>query len=1046
MKIARACLVGLVLSGAAWAEPVVEGRVRLASGEAAVGAQVLVFDLADLSRWVGATTDESGQFVVSLGALGSGQVLPAGFGLGQNYPNPFNPGTVIPYQLATDGYVRLDVFNLLGQRVVTLVDGEMSAGRYTAQWDARDGSGYGVAAGVYVYRLTAGGGTATRRMVLVDGSAGMGAGGMGPTGGLVNRAQDAPVYGLTVSGVGVETYVDAAFHVGDGPVEVVVAAAMVGRGKVAAEGILGDVNNDGKVDVTDALLVTQYSGDSSLVMPNGGDISLGDVNGDGVVNLTDGQLLLAYAANSSDPSLPAGIGQPVEEAVNQAPVLKRIGDQSVAPGGSLTFELVASDPDGDALTYRVRGNPTGSSLSGATFRWPSVGTAEVSHEVTFTVTDGRGGRASETVTLRVVEFRFNLIRHQIETEWPSFVNILFQVTDEDDQGVPFLTADHFEVRENDQVISPSESAMYIRKREAGSYSYGLKTVLMLDTSVSIRAHLAQIKEAALTLVRNRIPEQEIAVYEFSEEPVLLQDFTTDVDSLVAAIEGVRLGFATTNLYGSIIEGSGRWRDVYTTTEVRQGFMILLTDGSDTQGSSTLSRALSARGDKQVYTIGLGNEIEPDVLRRLGNAGFFHIADVGDLAGQLADELADQFAAIQTELDLLANSFYWLSYLSPKRGDKRHTLELSLKGNRRNSTVRGNFNSEDFVSVRPGLTVNASQSRPEGIEELRLGSGQTRRLEVVTFFGTERPRYRWESSDEGLVTVAPDTLDVTTVRVTAVGDSGAVTLRVYDEANGFDREVAVEVFDTGGSGLEQVFSLPGGGEMEFVWIEPGVFQMGSPESEEGRWDREGPLHEVELSRGFWLGKYEVTQGQWEAVMGSRPWSGKDYVQSNSSHPAVYISWDDVQEFIEKLNAAVGSSVYRLPTEAEWEYACRAGTQTRWSFGDDVSELTDYAWYYDNAWDVGEGYAHAVGTKLPNGWGLYDMHGNVWEWVQDRYSSSYYNSSPRVDPLGPDTGSDRVIRGGDFYNSARNVRSANRHYFSPGDLSGRIGVRPLRISTP
>ena len=477
---------------------------------------------------------------------------------------------------------------------------------------------------------------------------------------------------------------------------------------------------------------------------------MGCANGDGVVNLSDGQILLAYAANSSDPSLPAGIGQPVGEAVNQVPVLKRIGDLSVAPGGSLTFELVASDPDGDALTYRVRGNPTGSSLSGATFRWPSVGTAEVSHEVTFTVTDGRGGQASETITLRVVEFRFNLIRHQIDTAWPSFVNILFQVTDDEDQGVPFLTTEHFEVRENDQVVSPSESAMYVRKREAGSYSFGLKTVLMLDTSVSIRAHLAQIKEAALTLVRNRIPEQEIAVYEFSEEPVLLQDFTTDVDSLVAAIEGVRLGFATTNLYGSIIEGSGRWRDVYTTTEVRQGFMILLTDGSDTQGSSTLSRALSARGDKQVYTIGLGNEIEPDVLRRLGNAGFFHIADVGDLAGQLADELADQFAAIQTELDLLANSFYWLSYLSPKRGDRRHTLELRLKGNRRNSTVRGNFNSEDFVSVRPGLTINATEARPEGIEELRLGSGQTRRLEVVTFFGTERPRYRWESSDEGLV--------------------------------------------------------------------------------------------------------------------------------------------------------------------------------------------------------------------------------------------------------------------------------------------------------
>ena len=144
MKIVMAGLVGLVLSvGTVWAEPVVEGRVRLSSGGPAVGAQVLVFDLADVSRWVGATTDASGNFVLRLGALRSGQVLPAGFGLGQNYPNPFNPGTVIPYELAGDGYVRLEVFNLLGQRVATLVDGELGAGRYTAEWDARDGAGQG---------------------------------------------------------------------------------------------------------------------------------------------------------------------------------------------------------------------------------------------------------------------------------------------------------------------------------------------------------------------------------------------------------------------------------------------------------------------------------------------------------------------------------------------------------------------------------------------------------------------------------------------------------------------------------------------------------------------------------------------------------------------------------------------------------------------------------------------------------------------------------------------------------------------------------------
>ena len=1024
MKIVVACLVGLLWSVGVGAEPVVEGRVRLASGAPAIGARIMLFDLADLRRSVGATADESGEFVLSLEALGASVALPAGFALGQNYPNPFNPGTVIPYQLATDGYVRLDVFNLLGQRVVTLVDGEMAAGTYTVQWDARDGSGYGVAAGVYVYRLTAGGGTATRRMVLVDGPGFDKLSPRGAAGAVVVEAQtDAAVYGLTVSGVGLETYVDVDFRVGAGPVDVVVeAVGLAGRGKVAADGILGDVNDDGKVDAADLLLVTLYSSDSSTAIP--GDISLGDVNGDGAVDLSDVQIIAAYIANPADPALPAGIGEPVAEAVNQAPVLKRVGDQSVAPGGSLTVKLVASDPDGDALTYRVRGNPTGSSLSGATFRWPSVGTAEVAHEVTFTVSDGRGGQASETITLRVVEFRFNLIQHQIETEWPSFVNILFQVTDEDDQGVPFLTAEHFEVQENDQVVSPSESAMYIRKREPG-YSYGLKTVLMIDTSVSIRVHLAQIKEAAITLVRNRIPEQEIAVYEFSEEPVLLQDFTTDVDALVAAIEGVRLGFATTNLYGSIIEGSGRWRDVYTTTEVRQGFMILLTDGSDTQGAHTLSSALSARGDKKVYTIGLGNEIEPDVLRRLGNAGFFHIAEVSDLAGQLADELATQFAEIQTELDLLVSSFYWLSYLSPKRGSRSHTLELRLKGNRRNSTVQGNFNSRDFVSVRPGLMVNPSRARPEGIEELRIASEQKVRLEAVTFFGTERPRYRWESSDEGLVTVEVDTLDVSAVRVVAVGDSGQVTLRVYDEANGFDRQVEVEVFEV----EERTFLLPGGVEMEFVWIEPGVFQMGSPESERSDCDwceNEGPLHEVEISEGFWLGKYEVTQGEWEELTGRTPWSGESYVKDNPSHPAVYMSAAQVANYIRDLNFAAGSGgLYRLPTEAEWEYACRAGTTTRWSFGDDESQLTDYAWYDDNTCDVGECYGHAVGTKRANPWGLHDMHGNVHEWVRD------YGS----------------FRGGSFYNEAQYLRSAVRGYTSDLKSSfGNIGVRLVRTHNP
>ena len=220
-------------------------------------------------------------------------------------------------------------------------------------------------------------------------------------------------------------------------------------------------------------------------------------------------------------------------------------------------------------------------------------------------------------------------------------------------------------------------------------------------------------------------------------------------------------------------------------------------------------------------------------------------------------------------------------------------------------------------------------------------------------------------------------------------------------------------------------------------------MGLPARGAGYDNRASPVHEVEISEGFWLGKYEVTQEQWEAVMGTTPWSGGDFVVSDPSHPAVYISWIDVQAFIHRLNEAAGDSLYRLPSEAEWEYACRAGSTTRWSFGDDESQLTHYAWYRDNARDVGEWYAHAVGQKKPNAWGLYDMHGNAWEWVQD-WSGDYNNSSPRVDPRGPSSGYYRVVRSGGFGVYAFQLQSAYRGGWIPNSRArGSVGVRLLRI---
>ena len=245
---------------------------------------------------------------------------------------------------------------------------------------------------------------------------------------------------------------------------------------------------------------------------------------------------------------------------------------------------------------------------------------------------------------------------------------------------------------------------------------------------------------------------------------------------------------------------------------------------------------------------------------------------------------------------------------------------------------------------------------------------------------------------------------------------------------------------GFANLEITVNLPGGATMDFVWIEPGTFLMGS--SGTGGESDERPQHEVTISRGFFLGKYEITQAQWEAVMGTTPWSGSSYVQSDPNHPASYISWEadwlffwrnGVQEFIQRLNEAAGDSLYRLPTEAEWEYACRAGTTTRWSFGDDESQLRNYAWY--------KGSVGNVGGKLPNPWGLYDMHGNVSEWVQDWLGG--YSSYSQVDPTGPATGSHgRVMRGGTYNDIAHWVRSAARLGYGPSFRRSDFGARLLR----
>jgi sulfatase modifying factor 1 len=230
-------------------------------------------------------------------------------------------------------------------------------------------------------------------------------------------------------------------------------------------------------------------------------------------------------------------------------------------------------------------------------------------------------------------------------------------------------------------------------------------------------------------------------------------------------------------------------------------------------------------------------------------------------------------------------------------------------------------------------------------------------------------------------------------------------------------------------------------MTFNNIPAGTFTMGSPTIEEARGDDEHQ-HRATITKAFYMQTTEVTQGQWNAVMGTEPWKGQQYVKEGLNYAATYVSWDDAVAYCKKLSEREGKT-YRLPTEAEWEYACRAGTKTTWSFGDDdFLTLVDYAWCVDNAYLKNERYSHQVGLKKSNAFGLYDMHGNVFEWCHDYYGEDYYKQSPEKDPTGAAQGVSRVLRGGSWYDNWRLTRSAFRNRSFADNRFKHYGFRVVR----
>ncbi len=334
-------------------------------------------------------------------------------------------------------------------------------------------------------------------------------------------------------------------------------------------------------------------------------------------------------------------------------------------------------------------------------------------------------------------------------------------------------------------------------------------------------------------------------------------------------------------------------------------------------------------------------------------------------------------------------------------------------------------------LAPGDTIDFVLEMEEdafGAEEDGIG--------FVTVEGWEQIplQDREDSSYQAILLVTPSHPRIT---------DAVVTAHFTDRAENSIQPIDADETITSGfaAGEEQDFPLGDSGEMiTMVWIPPGDFWMGAQENESDAGSDEYPRHQVTISEGFWIGKYEVTQSQWLAIANysNFEWPG------NPNRPAEMISWEDaVNDFLPEVNSGSDENNWRLPTEAEWEYACRAGFNDTWYWwGNNYDNLYQYAWYEDNS----SNETHDVGGLLPNPWGLYDILGNVWEWCSDWCDNFYYEHSPDVDPEGPQDGTIRINRGSAWNHPTIYVRIAKRGSIPPSFRSATIGFRLVFDETP
>jgi len=701
-----------------------------------------------------------------------------------------------------------------------------------------------------------------------------------------------------------------------------------------------------------------------------------------------------------------GGGGDGESGTNQAPELAAIGAQSAAEGTQLSFAVSASDPDGASPTVTASGLPTGAMFAGGTFTWTPDYTQAGSHDVTFTADDG-ALTDTEVVTITVSNTNRAPVLAAIGAQSAAEgTQMSFAVSASDSDGTtPTVTASGLPTGATFAGGIFTWTPDYTQE---GSYN---------ATFTATDGALTDSEVVTITVSHtNRAPEL-AAIGALSAAEGMQLSFAvsaSDFDGTTPTVtaNGLPMGATFTG-------GTFTWTPDYTQAGSHD-VTFTATDGALT--------------DSEVVTITVSNTNRAPELAAIGAQS---AAEGTELSFGVSASDPDGTTPTVTASGLpsgatfAGGTFTWTpDYTQAGSYDVTFTADDGALTDSEGVTI-----SVTAVDTTPpmvlitGPAADASNVAPTTTVTVTFSEDMDSTIMIPTNFtlmGTSGPVAGSVGYAGGVATFTPTARLAYSTTYTATL-SGAVT----DLAgNPLEADHSWTFTTAAEGGADYTDPVTG---MQFVYIPAGSFTMGDEFGDGASWEL--PTHRVTLTQGFYLGKYEVTQDQWQAVMGANP----SYFSScGGDCPVEQVSWNDIQTFVTELNTHSGQT-YRLPTEAEWEYAAKGGANgegTKYA-GSDTADTV--AWHSSNSGST----THPVGTKAPNGLGLYDMSGNVWEWVQDWYGAIYYASSPANDPTGPRTGLDRIIRGGGWSGGAGAVRAGYRAGSDPDFHYNGFGFRLLRV---